>query len=347
MTASDFTLLQLLRDGRLSALETHGGLTRMVVEAADLGRRLGGTGRLRIDLRLTEPLVLAPWIGGAPLPLTEALVQFDIFLIDVQVAHNAPPILQVTATPKHEAPQRVNGGDVILSGDIVAMSTDEGRTVSETALREAATERVAEQMAASPAGELKRRLREIVAETAAPVLKGYGFIERSGRYARLHAPVAQSVEMLSGRWNASLGLAFSFEVGVFVGEFGGKLDKPTLTARGGPALIRSAAALWNRPGQQYALRPDTPWQDLSGRLRHDFADIVGPWLQATSTVDGIVGLLESEARTERANANALHAALLLAKVGRQDDARRQLANAPESRETILQSAHRYGVRFEL
>jgi hypothetical protein len=59
-----------------------------------------------------------------------------------------------------------------------------------------------------------------------------------------------------------------------------------------------------------------------------------------------VSLLEREAATERANANALHAALLLAKVGRQDEARRQLANAPESRETILQSAHRYGVSFE-
>ncbi|MBW8892269.1 MAG: hypothetical protein JF617_08960 [Burkholderiales bacterium] len=347
MTASDFTLLQLLRDGRLSALETHGGLTRMVVEAPDLGRRLGGTERLRIDLRLIQPLVLDPWIGEASLPLTEVLAQFDIFLLGVHVAHNAPAILQVAATPKDEAPQRVNGGDIALSGELVAMSTDEGRTVSEAALRQAATERVAAQMAAGPGGELKRRLSEIVAKAVAPILKHYGFIERSGRYARLHAPVAQSVEMLSGRWNAALGLAFSFELGVFVGEFGGKLDKPTLTAHGGPALILSVAALWNRPGQQYALRPDTPWRDLARRLQHDFGNIVGPWLQATSTIDGIVGFLESEARTETANANALHAALLLAKVGRQDEARRRLANAPESRETILQSAHRYGVRFEL
>ncbi len=116
--------------------------------------------------------------------------------------------------------------------------------------------------------------------------------------------------------------------------------------RGGPAIIRRVAALWNRPGQQYALRPDTPPQDLSRRLRHDFADIAGPWLQALSSVDGIVGFLENEARTERANASALHAALLLAKVGRRDEARRQLAHAPESRDTILRSAHNYGVQFE-
>lgn len=331
----------------MSALEARGGLTRLVVDAPDLARRFGGTGRLQIDLRLAGPLALAPWIGGPSLPLGEALTQFDLFLLDVNVAQNAPPTLQVVATPKDEAPQKINGGDVVLSGEIAAMSTGEGRAVSEAALRQAATERVAEQIAASSVGELKRRLKEIVAATVAPTLKRYGFIERGARYARLHAPVAQSVEMISGRWNAALGLAFSFELGVFVGEFGGKLDKPTLMVRGGPALIRSVAALWNRPGQQYALRPDTPRQDLARRLQHDFANLVGPWLQMMSSVDGIVGFLESEAGTERANASDLHAALLLAKVGRQDEARRRLANASESRETILQSAHRYGVRFEL
>ena len=346
MAGSDVTLLQLLRDGRLAALEAHGGLTRMVVEAPDLARRLGGAGQVRIDLRLAGPLILTPWIGGSPMPLAAALAQFDIVLLEVSPAHNAPATLQVAATPRDTVTNPINGGDVGLTGEIAAMSTGEGRAVSEAVLRQAAAARAAEQLAGDPAREMKQRLKDIRAEAVDPILKALGFAGRGERLTRLRAPVAQSVELISGRWNTALGLAFSFELGVFVGEFGGKLDKPTLLARGGPAIIRRVAALWNRPGQQYALRPDTPPQDLSRRLRHDFADIAGPWLQALSTIDGIVGFLENEARTERANASALHAALLLAKVGRRDEARRQLAHAPESRETILQSAHNYGVQFE-
>jgi len=336
--AVDFTLLQLARDCPLAGVEADGAGVRMVVTAPALAERLGGGRDLWVRMAPSTPLMFQPWIGGPPTPLIEAASRFDLTLLDIVVRRDAPPTLELSATPKGGLSTPINGGAVELSGDRLTFATDAGRAVDEAALKAAATAAVATQLGRAP--DLKRQLAALVASSVEPALSRVGFGKRGARFYRARPDVAQTVILVPGRWSTPLGAPFSFDLSAFPGHFGEPPpSQANLLARGGPPIARPMASIWNRPGQQYFLRPDPQSNRLGRRLAHDFGALAVPWLEALSTVDGMVEFLTREG----GEANLIHAALILGRVGRSEEARRRVEDSGLSWNATREAARRYGI----
>jgi hypothetical protein len=335
---ADFTLLQLARDCPLAGVEADAAGVRLTLSAPTLVGALGGARYLQVLMRPTAPLMLQPWIGGPPTPLIDAAGRFDLTLLDVVVRRDAPPTLELAATPRDDLTTPVNGGEVALSGDRLSFATDAGRVVDEAALRAAATSAVASQLGRAP--DLKRDLAALVASSVEPVLVGAEFRKSGARYYRATAEVAQTITLSLGRFSTPLGAPFSFDLSVFPGRFGETPPgQASLLARGGPPISRPMASIWNRPGQQYVLRSDGQADGLGRRLAHDFGALATPWLEALTTVDGMVEFLTREG----GEANLIHAALILGRVGRSEEARRRIEEAGASWETTCEAARRYRI----
>jgi hypothetical protein len=343
------SLLTLLRDVPLHAVEMSPGASCLVFGPGDLVDRLDAK-FLRVAIDTAEPLQFQPWFGGTAMPLGDALARVKLMVTGYATEDDRNGLLLLAAMPGRETPSGkapFNGGAVHLSASAVHMQTDYGTAIDAMTLRRAAALRVGSQLVSSSVTDLRRRLGTILAVTIHPLLKAAGFRVTTPLSYRIGDTVTHFVEPTYSRFNTAIELGFDFNLGACFGDFpGGKITRQRLITDGFPAIVRPIGTLWNRSGFSYAFRPDTDADALGQRLLHDFAEYVLPWFRGLDSAEAMVTFLDREDVAKGGHANAEFAAVLLARMGKVDDARRCFRMADGLPAATARMAERYGVQVD-
>jgi hypothetical protein len=343
------TLLTLLRDLPLQAVELSDAATSLVFGPGDLVRRLGGT-HLRVMLAGSAAPLLQPWIAAPAQPLTEALARVRLTVVGFVAEPEKRGLLLLAASPesgRSPSGSGLNGGSVSLTGALIGMETETGASVDADSLRRAAAERARVALATGSVSDLKRQLSAILAGSLYPLLKSAGFQVNATLSYRTVGEITHFVELTYSRFSTAVELGFDFNLGACFGDFSaGRITRQRLITDGFPAIIRPIGTLWNRTGLSYALRPDSDPDLLVQRLLNDFSEHALPWLRTLDGVDALVAYFDREDAAQGRRVNALLTAVLLARAGRAADARRYLRTAEAPPETIANTAAAYGIALD-
>lgn len=343
------TLLTLLRDLPLQAVETTDTATCFVFGPGDLVRRLGGT-LLRITIAESDAPLLRPWIAAPALPLADALAQVPLTVIGFVAEQGYLGRLLLAASPEPTRARRadgLNGGSVDLTGAVTGIATDTGVRIDAEGLRRAALAQVRTALATTSVADLRKQLAAILADSLHPLLRSAGFQVGTKFSYRTGGAITHFVELTFSRFNTAVELGFDFNVGACFGDFdGGRMTRQRLISDGFPAIVRPIGALWNQTGPLYALRPGSDPELLRQRLLNDFSAHALPWFRALDSVDALVGFLDREDAARGGHINALFAAVLLARSGRADEARRYLRMAEGPPEAVARMAAIYGIESD-
>lgn len=349
MDEAGLTLLMLLRDLPLQAVEISDAATRLVFGPGDLVRRLGGT-HLRVMLAGSAAPLLQPWIAAPAMPLTEALALVRLTVVGFVAETENSGRLLLAASPERGRSRSgggLNGGSVSLTAALIGMETEAGASVDAGSLRRAAAEQARVGLATGSVSDLRQQLAAILAGSLRPLLKSAGFQVNATFSYRTVGAVTHFVELTYSRFNTAVELGFDFNLGASFGDFSaGRITRQRLVTDGFPAIIRPIGTLWNRTGLSYALRPDSDPDLLGQRLLNDFSEHALPWFRTLDSVDALVAFFDREDAAQGRRSNALLTAVLLARAGRAADARRYLRMAEAPPETIARTAAAYGIPLD-